>query len=271
MTVIRNKLSGPQNQPNEVILPLALKEKDDHFIVTFEDGEIFGTMRETPSGTLKRVLNEKVLHLKFEPIVSKMDLTNILERATKAADAITRIDINLYGPPESGERLGKALSDAKMWIQRPDHRKRNLEYRNPHMLEFPHLKDIGIPQDAVREPRQERSHEDRLRQTLNQVEGAAQRRAAALERVEGDHRLKTPLLKYEFLGLLLFSDNSSQLALRTSMLTDRTSHQQQGLGYMLQRESGEAPDEFRLWEPTVVDGENMYARCLFLFGYGQDH
>ncbi|KPM36026.1 hypothetical protein AK830_g10539 [Neonectria ditissima] len=55
-------------------------------------------------------------------------------------------------------------------------------------------------------------------------------RDASLERVEGGHRLRTTLLE----------------------------HQERALAFMLQRESGEIPEEFRLWEPRIFRGTEIF-------------
>ena len=41
-------------------------------------------------------------------------------------------------------------------------------------------------------------------------------------------------------------------------ISNQTSHQQQGLTFMLQRESGDIPDEFRLWKQARIESEEWY-------------
>lgn len=41
------------------------------------------------------------------------------------------------------------------------------------------------------------------------------------------------------------------------ILLTRHRHQEKALAFMLQRESGDIPEQFRLWEPAVIEGKDM--------------
>lgn len=58
------------------------------------------------------------------------------------------VSINLYGAPSAMDFVGNKLSDRQLYLQEPDHREPDTEYRNPHC--FP-IEDAGLGQGHLSE------------------------------------------------------------------------------------------------------------------------
>ncbi|KAH6988833.1 hypothetical protein BKA56DRAFT_427375, partial [Ilyonectria sp. MPI-CAGE-AT-0026] len=92
----------------------------------------FGYLRSGAAKTIARVLSQP--NVDFEPVALKSALREIIERTNRPAEAVVKLDINVYGPRRESSRVGDALSRGKLWLQRPDHSRGRIVYENPHFL-----------------------------------------------------------------------------------------------------------------------------------------
>ena len=109
--------------------------------------------------------------LKTEPAVHVQLLavpTNVIhaQKRKQQREVLTKghaLWINIYGPPELFETIGKFASQCKMFLQDPKYCDKNVEYCNPHRMPFdevcytqslPKL-DPGLPPSeiVIRQPR----------------------------------------------------------------------------------------------------------------------
>ncbi|KAI9157912.1 DNA repair protein RAD5B [Paramyrothecium foliicola] len=145
-------------------------------------------------------------------------------------------DANLFnGAQNELDRWALAVTeqDAEVWLQKPYHHQKSSRYENPHMIRFPEL-DVPQLEPATDEVLTTAPAPGDEVHSLEQAVLAASHRLERQTAVTGDLRLKTKLLP----------------------------HQEKGLSFMLERESGDIPDEFRLWKPAVVYGNEVYVHKI---------
>ncbi|KAJ9139227.1 DNA repair and recombination protein rad5c [Coniochaeta hoffmannii] len=212
-----------------------LQAKLDHILLSFQNGTQFGYLRDNMTDALKPHLTSE--DLVFEAVASSENLRARIAKAEKQADAIVNVDINIYGPRERAKAIGEELSDKKVWLQKPDYYKREFSYENPHLIRFPDLEHTVL-EDIVQEVQSsEPVPPQPVISTVEEMITGVYRelhRADDLDREDGDQRLKTQLLD----------------------------HQRRGLTFMLQRETGNIPGEFRLWRPALYEGQEMFIHCI---------
>ncbi|RBQ71553.1 hypothetical protein FVER14953_03172 [Fusarium verticillioides] len=143
--------------------------------------------------------------------------------------------MNIYGLRSKALDIGQRLSNGKLWLQRSSHGRHGTAYENPHFLNIS-AEDTGIdevqntglvPSDAA--PKK-MSKEDQLRKMVDEVYKTVENNRE-LEMVEGGDRVTQQLLR----------------------------HQKEALGFMLERESGQINEKYRLWEEIKHgDGKVQY-------------
>ncbi|KAF9878016.1 DNA repair and recombination protein rad5c [Colletotrichum karsti] len=229
MTIIDTKLteavkSGKTHQR------FTLSEQQDHVLLAFKDGTDFGYLRSGPGKSLSPLLTQS--SVEFEPIAPTATLRETIGRAKKPVEAMVKVDINVYGPRRLAQNIGDKLSEGKLWLQKPSHKRREVDYENPHMLQLDDLEDLTL--EPVRE-----------------VNGGAQAKRRSRENNLSDMMKEI----YESLNRTRHHDKAERAeGLRNELLM----HQQEALGFMLQRESGEIDERYQLWEPIEVDDEVRY-------------
>ncbi|KAI1422037.1 SNF2 family N-terminal domain-containing protein [Xylaria sp. FL1777] len=211
-----------------------LIEQQDHILLCFhDDSNDFGYLRSGVGKTLAPLLAKPYVEL--EPIVPTSNLKETIGRAKKPAEAMVKVDINVYGPQRTAAEVGDALSGGKLWLQKSDHARQGVAYNNPHILP---IKINGVQVQSVQPINQvanegvsrKKHREEQLRKMVEEVYKSVDN-ARHLDMVEGGNRIARKLLK----------------------------HQQEALGFMLERESGHINDEYRLWKTVVLeDGREEY-------------
>ncbi|KAJ0340378.1 hypothetical protein KNSL1_011586 [Colletotrichum chrysophilum] len=207
-----------------------LSDSQDHVLLAFKDKTDFGYLRSGPGKTISPLLTRA--GVEFEPIAPTVTLRETIGRAKKPVEAMVKVDINVYGPRRTAQYVGDKLSEGKLWLQKPTHPRKDVDYDNPHVLQLDGVGDMAI--EAVREVNgggatKRQPREENLRKMMLEVYQRLDTHKN-LEKVGGGEGLKNELLI----------------------------HQQEALGFMLQRESGEIPDPYRLWKPVKVDGSDWY-------------
>ncbi|KAK1241241.1 hypothetical protein MKX08_001215 [Trichoderma sp. CBMAI-0020] len=239
MGVINAKLS----QIETTYERFKIKKKDDHVLLSFHgavdddtDGK-FGYLRSAVGKTLMPLLDMPHVHL--EPIGQASNLKDIISRASKAADAIAKIDINLYGPRCAAKEVGDTLSHGKLWLQKSNHMKRDVIYDNPHFLRLD-LSGVSI------QPTQPAT------QSRNEGPAGKQRRQERLQK-----------LVREVYNSIDRSRNLDRVNVGGLVTQELLPHQQEALGFMVERESGDINDRYRLWETKILDdGTDEYCHRI---------
>lgn len=190
-------------------------------VVCLEDGFQIGHLRPITANVIEPL--EKRSDVELEPLVTA-SLRETVERATTNAEAVARIDINVYGGPLTSASIGKILSTGKLWLQRPRQCRPSIEYKNPHHL---HLKNVN-PSDLIR------------------------RDVTLVNKTKGDQQSKSDERLQKLIESLYQSMDTDRHQYRVDA-GDRVSrqllpHQQQALGFMLARETGHMNEEDSLWQ-----------------------
>ncbi|KAH0491045.1 hypothetical protein TgHK011_002491 [Trichoderma gracile] len=206
----------------------SIQTRDNHVVLRFHDADKdFGYLRSAVGSTLSPLLAKR--GLEFEPVALVSELLRVIGHASKASDAIVKIDINIYGPPSAGTEIGDALSEGKLWLQKSGHMRGGIVYDNPHFLR---IKTNGIqpqPTEPVRRLASagltnRRNREERLRKLVEEVYSSLNRNRQVDAADAGD-RVAQKLLR----------------------------HQEEALGFMLERESGHINEKYCLWEPIELE------------------
>jgi SWI/SNF-related matrix-associated actin-dependent regulator of chromatin subfamily A3 len=201
----------------------------------FPDGSEFAQLNAHHTMVLKPIVD--IQNMELEALVDPISLQEILERATKSAEATLRVNINLYGPRDLKDSVGQELSRGKVYLQQPDHTRESTAYDNPHFLylsDLPMEAEQETAEDATLVDSQEAPEQkETLRETVHNIYKSL-RRGANLKKLEADASLQTSLLP----------------------------HQQEALDFMTQREIGPIAEEFCLWKREDQDGESCYRHVI---------
>ncbi|KAL8376886.1 hypothetical protein RB595_007831 [Gaeumannomyces hyphopodioides] len=218
----------------------------EYIMLKFPDDTNFAQVSELLTrglGAVHKLCPEGGLDVRA--FVKSADVHNVLQRAKRPAEAVLKVDINLYGPRSYAEKVGSVLSDAEIYLQYPDDGLglHGLECHNPHVIEFPGLEYV---------PRDSTNGSDPANGTweANTSEGQENERRAILGAYESLTRHKN------------LERTKAGSGIRTQLLP----HQEQALHFMLTRENGPTPEGCSLWErsigPESGGGEVRYKHKL---------
>uniref|UniRef100_A0A093VGA7 Putative SWI/SNF-related matrix-associated actin-dependent regulator of chromatin subfamily A member 3-like 1 n=1 Tax=Talaromyces marneffei PM1 TaxID=1077442 RepID=A0A093VGA7_TALMA len=175
--------------------------------------------------------------IEFDALVNLQILGDAIRRAQKQSDAAIRVDVNIYGPEASRDRVGKYLSDKGLFLQPPNERRRGTRYDNPHILQLDDLggsdtEEDNSDSDVASSDASSEQNED-FQETIAEVFNSLTR-SDDLRGVRGSEGLNRTLYP----------------------------HQEEALFFMLQRETGDIPDKYRLWQPEIIDGAQKYRHVI---------
>jgi SWI/SNF-related matrix-associated actin-dependent regulator of chromatin subfamily A3 len=193
MLEIDTKLKENLELRSEDSCTFSIRESSSEIELYFPNGTNFGVLNTHASNALESLVQQS--SLQFEAIASIQSIRETIGRVTKATDAVVRVNINIYGPRESCQEVGRHLSSQKLYLQRPDKLRTGLTYENPHFLSFADMQissyenqfDVG----GNRAPKLDDGQ--KFRETISNVYSSLTR-GAKLSKIEGDRRLKRTLL-----------------------------------------------------------------------------
>lgn len=170
-----------------------LIETESQRLVAFIDGTVLGEVNAQLEATL-RILSEQQYHLDFEVFAPIKATQDTMGRATKGKDAVVRVQINVYGPRNAAQIIGKALSRQKIYLQNPVHIREGTIYENPHVLKLVGYQASQQHTDEIVEQiAPEKLAPETLEHTIAELYTSLTR-GEKLRGLEGDDRLKTVLL-----------------------------------------------------------------------------
>src|SRR3569833_173925 len=189
----RSSTSGMEST-QVFMLEMREQKHRDHIMLLLPDHTEVGHLRDNMTKPLGQLLKLSVFLV--EAVASRIRLLEKIDRADRAADALVLVDINIYGPKDRAEEVGRELSSVKLWLQRPERCRSKIPYENPHEIRFPgfeaQIQDVRLRNDAtIPNPRDK---EERLQQMMSEIHNCLHR-ADELARVSGDRRLVTELLE----------------------------------------------------------------------------
>jgi hypothetical protein len=170
-----------------------LTKSDAQYHVTFPDGTVLGEMNVQLEEALNSIL-EQQHSLEFEVFAPTRAIRETISKATKERDAIARVQINVYGTLAASKAVGRELSQRRIYLQRPECVRSGVSYDNPHVLKLGDYKATKVIQTSdVIEPTVKKVTGHVVKETITNVYSTLTR-GQHLEALEGDRRLRTPLL-----------------------------------------------------------------------------
>ncbi|EED22940.1 helicase, putative [Talaromyces stipitatus ATCC 10500] len=206
---------------------------EQQLFLKFTDGKQLGYLSEK----MERGLNDMVraLVIELDAVVNLQSLSEALRRAQK--DTAIRVDVNVYGSEASRDRVGQELSKKGLFLQVPNERRKGTRYDNPHILQLDGLGESETEEDESKNDAgssivPSEQNED-FQRTIARVWNSLTR-SDELRGVRGSEGLNRALYQ----------------------------HQEEALVFMLQRETGDIPDKYRLWQPDIVEGGQRYRHTI---------
>lgn len=193
MLEVDKRLSSGQYSFDNDYCPFVIGKLSTQLALRFLDGSDFAVINNHTSGALQELVDQP--SIQFDALGHTRTLRETIGRASKSNDAVVRININVYGPPEAAKDVGRHLTAHKVYLQRPDSQRPGSVYDNPHSLKFLDLQisDLELKTE-VGSHRVATLHGTKdFRKEISNVY-ASLTRGTNLNRVEGDRRLKTQLL-----------------------------------------------------------------------------
>ncbi|KAF2474164.1 uncharacterized protein BDR25DRAFT_280932 [Lindgomyces ingoldianus] len=233
MAELDAKLGTGGGYPAEGYHSMRIVKSGAQILVSFPDNFVMGEVNTQLEKALDEIIGQPLIE--FEVLTHIRSARETISRATKEKDAIVRVNINVYGPRNAAPQIGSSLSQHKVYLQKPDFLRKGSTYDNPHVLKLP---DFHLPsQECIMpvgiEKKSEADKADIFKKKILEVYSSL-KRGQRLVGLEGDDRMKTPLLL----------------------------HQKEALEFLTQRENGPIPDEFSLWRSDDVDGQPCYRHSI---------
>ncbi|KAL2798852.1 SNF2 family N-terminal domain-containing protein [Aspergillus keveii] len=219
-----------------------------NIFLTFSDGTHFGR----PSDKMVKALQKLISIPQFE-VEAHADLNAIIHalRAVKQAEAVTRVDVNVYGSEGSRDRVGEVFSKNGLFLQEPDVRRAGTRYDNPHLLRLEGM-DEGESEEETRE-----------------VEGEVDVEGGSEAEAEGGEEEMPPERDADFDDMiaevyrnLRRGEGLTRLEGGENLSKALYPHQAEALDFMTQRETGNIAEEYRLWKRDMVGGELKYRHVI---------
>ncbi|KAH7348114.1 SNF2 family N-terminal domain-containing protein [Pyrenochaeta sp. MPI-SDFR-AT-0127] len=212
---------------------MRIVKHETNFFVVFLDDKVLGEVNAQLEEALTSIMAQQC-ELDFEVFLPTRATRETIGRATKEKDAIVRVQVNVYGSQTTAQIVGREFTARKLYLQCPGYVREGVLYDNPHYLKFPGSHDEGLGEaQQVDESGLETAKTETLKETISDVYSSLTR-CQNLKGLDGDGRLKTPLLQ----------------------------HQKKALDFMTQRENGPVPEEYMLWKPFEKDGVPCYRHVV---------
>ncbi|KAL4918898.1 SNF2 family N-terminal domain-containing protein [Aspergillus aurantiobrunneus] len=215
-------------------------DENGELFLSLPDGTSFGYLSEKMVEALENLIGRPRFEL--EAYTQLAEVIDAIRRAGKAADAKFRVNINVYGLESDRDQVGRELSRSGLFLQVPDVFRANVRYDNPHMLRLDGMDETDT--DTEEEDAAEVEPEGEEVEVLSERDGdfdeimaevfGSLRRQEGLNRLEGGENLNGRLYP----------------------------HQEEALDFMTQRETGYIEDEYRLWQPKMIDGSQVYCHVI---------
>jgi hypothetical protein len=192
MSHLDSKLHSPDARRNDNSYIFTVGRTATHLALFFVDRTEFGILNAQISKALLQVL--ALPSIEIDVFADVLTVGDTIRRAQKASEATIRVNMNIYGSPDVRHSLETILSQHKIWLQHPEHRRTESTYDNPHVITFP---GVVLSDATVIKPTSEEEvvldEPQRFQQAISEVY-ASLKRDSHLKSVEADPGLRTPLL-----------------------------------------------------------------------------
>lgn len=193
MPELQSKIDPAQNYQS-----FNVSKHSDYFMLKFSDNSLFAQVSELGSRGLLAL--EDLSFVEIKAFAETKSIQQVFARAKKPGEATLKVEMNVYGPVDDAKIVGDKLCSAKMFLQDPDNGTEDVEYLNPHAVQFPGIEEpilsstenqfVGEPSKPTKALREERETFD---QTVSSVYQSLTR-FRTLDRMQGGAHIVTPLL-----------------------------------------------------------------------------
>ncbi|OCL11998.1 hypothetical protein AOQ84DRAFT_228449 [Glonium stellatum] len=208
---------------SQVYQSFNVSKHSDYYMLKFSDSTLFAQVNKLASHGLAAL--QDISSVEIKAFAETKMIQRVFTRAKKPGEATLKTHIIVYGSVDDARLVGDKLCSEKIFLQDPDNGTHDIEYFNPHILQFPGIEEPvlnnpehGFFKELSRPSKTLRKERDTFDQTVSTIYQSLTR-FRNLERMQGGAQIITPLLP----------------------------HQETALHFMMQRESGPVPPEFSLW------------------------
>jgi SWI/SNF-related matrix-associated actin-dependent regulator of chromatin subfamily A3 len=106
----------------------------DYFMLKFPDGRPFAQVSELVSRGLVNI--QQYPSVEMRAFAETKRIQRVFSHAKKPGEATMTVEINMYGSVTDSDVIGEELSSAKLFLQDPTRGVQDIEYCNPHIVEF---------------------------------------------------------------------------------------------------------------------------------------
>lgn len=145
MMELREKINAEACVQSFIVSKMA-----DYFMLRFPDDSIFGQANELVSAGLSSL--QDLASVEIRAFSRTKNIQDVLEKAKRPGEAVLNFDVNVYGPVDQAVVVGDLLSASKLFLQDPEHDLENVQYMNPHIIQFPGLEEPSLHAEMDREP-----------------------------------------------------------------------------------------------------------------------
>lgn len=195
MTLLRSKIDF-----STAFQSFQVTREADYFMLKFSEDELFAQINEHVSRGLAAL--DDVPSVEKRAFAETSRIQCVLDRAKRPGEATLKVEVNLYGSVEEAGIVGDKLSATKLFLQDPDHGMKDIEYCNPHVIQFPGIEEPvpkvvenGIAEGSSKASQMVREGVDTFDRTISTIYHSLTR-FRNLERMQGGEHVLTPLLKY---------------------------------------------------------------------------
>jgi SWI/SNF-related matrix-associated actin-dependent regulator of chromatin subfamily A3 len=169
-----------------------LQKSSTQVFLTFPDGTQFALLDTHTAKVLDSIIG--IPSVQLEALANLSTLRETIDRATKASDAILRVNINVYGPNKDRKPVGSCLASGKIYLQHPDQQRPGSTYDNPHFLSFPgmQIQSVDLKPQEIGRSALESDDSDQFQKAVSDMY-ASLKRSSHLKHLVGDTRIRTPL------------------------------------------------------------------------------
>ncbi len=184
--------------PSPLYQSFEVSKYSEYFMLKFPDGSPFAQVSELVSRGLANI--QQCPSVEMRAFAETKRIHRVFSRAKKPGEATMTVEINIYGSVTDLNVIGEELSSAKLFLQDPSRAIENIEYHNPHTVEFLGIEEpkpeslgqnfLGGPSEPFKIVKEERKKFDHAVSTIYQ----SLTRSRNLEGKKGGAHVLTPLL-----------------------------------------------------------------------------
>ena len=177
-----------------------VSKHSDYFMLKFSDGELFAQISELACRGLAEL--QELPSVEIVAFAETKRIQHVFARTKKPGEATLKVEVNVYGSADDTKIVGDKLCSVKMFLQDPDHGTQNIEYCNPHVIQFPGIEEpvpTNTDKPFARDPHKSSKAVMEERENFDQTVSAIYHsltRSRSLERMQAGTKIRTPLLPY---------------------------------------------------------------------------